>query len=66
MKQLTLNIAESKYKAFLDFIRTLDYVEVEIEEDKAIEEFQNSLKQVKLMKEGKLPKQMAKDFLDEL
>jgi len=66
MKQLTLNIAESKYKAFLDFIRTLDYVEVEIEEDKSIEEFQNSLKQVKLMKEGKLPKQKAKDFLDEL
>jgi len=66
MKQLTLNIDESKYKAFLDFIKTLDYVEVELEEDNSIEEFKQSLKQVRLMKEGKLPKQNIRDFLNEL
>lgn len=66
MKQLTLNIAESKFKAFLEFIKTLDYVEVEDTEEQAIEELQSSLNQVRLMQKGKLPKQSAKDFLDEL
>lgn len=66
MKQITLHIADSKFKAFLEFIKTLDYVKVENSEEKALEELQSSLKQVKLMKEGKLPKQSAKDFLDEL
>jgi hypothetical protein len=66
MKQITLNIADSKFKVFLEFIKTLDYVKVEDVEEKALEELQNSLKQVKLMQEGKLPKQSAKDFLNEL
>ncbi|MEQ8927211.1 MAG: hypothetical protein RLO81_15425 [Fulvivirga sp.] len=64
MKQITLNIADSKYKAFLEFIKTLDYVKVENAD--VLEEFQKSLKQIKLMKEGKLPKQSAMDFLNEL
>jgi len=29
MKQVTLNIPDSKFKAFLEFIKTLDYVQVE-------------------------------------
>jgi hypothetical protein len=66
MKQLTLNIDDSKFKAFLEFIKTLDYVKVEEVGDPSLEELQNSLKQVKLMQEGKLPKQSAKDFLNEL
>lgn len=66
MKQLTLNIADSKFKAFLEFIKTLDYVKVEDVEEKALEELQSSLDQVKLIKEGKLPKQSAKEFLNEL
>lgn len=66
MKQITLNIADSKFKAFLEFIKTLDYVKVEDVEEKALEELQSSLNQVKLMQDGKLSKQSAKDFLDEL
>jgi hypothetical protein len=66
MKQLTLNIADSKFNAFLEFIKTLDYVKVEDEEQTAIKELQNSLKQVQLMQEGKLAKQSATDFLNEL
>ena len=66
MKQLTLNIADSKFKTFLEFIKTLDYVKVEDVEEKALEELQRSLDQVKLIKEGKLPKQSAKEFLNEL
>lgn len=66
MKQITLNIADNKFKAFLEFIKTLDYVKVEDMEVKALEELQSSLNQVKLMQEGKLPKQSAQDFLNEL
>jgi predicted RNA-binding protein Jag len=66
MKQVTLNIAENKFKTFLEFIKTLDYVKVEDIDEQALEELQNSLKQVRLMKEGKLPKQSAQEFLNEL
>jgi len=66
MKQVTLNIADSKFNTFLEFIKTLDYVKVENDEEKALSELQSSLKQVKLMQDGKLPKQSATDFLNEL
>ncbi len=66
MKQLTINIADNKFDVFLEFIKTLDYVEVADDEEKALEELQNSLIQVKRMKEGKLPKQSAEEFLNEL
>lgn len=66
MKQLTINIADNKFEVFLEFIKTLDYVKVEDSGEKALEELQNSLIQVKLMKEGKLPKQSTEDFLNEL
>jgi hypothetical protein len=66
MKQVTLSIADNKYRAFLEFIKTLDYVKIEDIEEKAIEELQESLEQVKLIRQGKLPRQSAKDFLDEL
>lgn len=66
MKQLTLTISDNKFNAFLEFIKTLDYVKVEDIEETAMEELKNSLRQVKLMRDGKLPKQSAKEFLDEL
>jgi hypothetical protein len=66
MRQLTLNIKESKFQAFLDFIKTLDYVEIPQVEKNALIEFQKSLSQVKLMQEGKIEKQTVEDFLDEL
>ena len=66
MKQLTLNISENKFNTFLEFIKTLDYVEVSEVDKKALDELQNSLKQVKLMQEGKIEKQSAEDFLNEL
>jgi len=66
MKQLTLNISDNKYHTFLEFIKTLDYVEVPEADKKALNELQNSLNQVKLMREGKIEKQTAEDFLNEL
>ena len=66
MKQLTLNIKESKFQAFLEFIKTLDYVEIPEAEKKALVNFQSSLEQVKEMKDGKTEKQTVEDFLNEL
>ncbi len=66
MKQLTLNISDSKFHAFLEFIKTLDYVEVPEADKKSLSELQNSLNQVKMMQEGEIEKQSAKDFLNEL
>jgi hypothetical protein len=66
MKQLTLNISDSKFHTFLEFIKTLDYVEVPEADKKSLSELQNSLNQVKMMQEGKTEKQSANDFLNEL
>lgn len=66
MKQLTLNISDNKFSTFLEFIKTLDYVEVPEVDEKALNEMQSSLNQVKLMQEGKIEKQSAEDFLNEL
>jgi hypothetical protein len=64
MRQLTLNIKESKFQAFLEFIKTLDYVEIPEAEKKALGELQKSLGEVKEMKDGQLEKQTVEDFLD--
>jgi len=68
MQQITLNITDNKFSAFIEFIKTLDYVEIQKynEVSKVLGELQNSLKQVKQMREGKIPKQTAKEFLNEL
>lgn len=66
MKQLTLNISDSKFHTFLEFVKTLDYVEVPEVDKKAMKELQESLNQVKQMQEGKIEKQSAEDFLNEL
>jgi len=66
MKQLTLNIKDNKFQAFLEFIKTLDYVEVPEADKKSLSELQSSLNQVKMMQEGKIEKQSVNDFLNEL
>ena len=65
MKQLTLNINDNKFRTFLEFVKTLDYVEVQ-ETDNSYTELQNSLNQVKMMQEGQIKKQSANEFLNEL
>jgi hypothetical protein len=66
LKQLTLNISDSKFHTFLELIKTLDYVEVPEADKKSLNELQNSFNQVKMMQEGKIEKQSANDFLNEL
>jgi cystathionine beta-lyase family protein involved in aluminum resistance len=66
MKQITLNISDNKFHAFLEFIKTLDYVKIQEPDKKSLAELQSSLNQVKLMQEGKIEKQSVEDFLNEL
>ena len=66
MKQLTLNISESKYQTFLDFVRTLDYVEIPEVDKMALDELQNSFLELRKLMDGELEKQTAEDFLNEL
>ncbi len=66
MKQLTLNISDNKYHTFLEFIKTLDYVEVPEADPESLSELDISLKQVKMMQEGKIEKQNVQAFIDEL
>jgi hypothetical protein len=66
MKQITLNINNNKFHSFIELIKTLDYVEVTNPDKKSLDELQNSLNQVKMMKEDKIEKQTANDFLSEL
>ena len=54
MKQITLNIDETKFKAFLSFIKTLDYVSVSDEIDIPIEQQQEVERRLKLVEEGKM------------
>ena len=67
MRQLILNVKEDKLRFFMELIKNFDFVQVEHEEgERALKELKNSLNQVKLMRDGKLTKQSADDFLDEL
>jgi hypothetical protein len=54
MKQITLNIDESKFQAFLNFIKTLDYVSVSDDMAIPIEHQQEVQKRLKLIQEGKM------------
>ena len=54
MKQITLNIDESKFKAFLSFIKTLDYVSVSDEKEISLEQQQEAEIRLKLVQEGKM------------
>lgn len=66
MKQLTLNISDNQYHVFLEFIKTLDYVQVPEADEQTLDELQSSFNQVKLMQEGKIDKQNIQEFIDEL
>jgi cystathionine beta-lyase family protein involved in aluminum resistance len=65
-KEVVLQVDNNKFETFLDFIKTLEYVDVINENQQALTEFELSLNQVKLMQQGLIPKQTAQEFLDEL
>jgi len=69
MTEITLNISDNRLNTFIEFIKTLSYVEIQEPsntEEETLNELENSFKQVKDMRNGKIIKQTAKDFLDVL
>jgi hypothetical protein len=65
MKEVTLTIEDSKFETFIQFVKTLDFVKVSKDEF-TVRDFQRSLKEVKLMQSGKLPKKQIEKLLNEL
>ncbi|MCC5919965.1 MAG: hypothetical protein LAT68_03705 [Cyclobacteriaceae bacterium] len=66
MRQITLNVEEKKYDTLLKFLETLDYVRIDQVDKQEFLQIERSFAEVKLMQEGKLPKQTLDDFLDEI
>ena len=69
MKQITLNIKEGKFRFFMELIKSLDFVQVDGDEDSKqsiLNNIKKGLEEVKLAKQGKLKTTPAKDFLNEL
>ena len=70
MKQITLNIKDSKFKFFMELIKNFDFVQVEENEGDSKEAILANIKQgleeVKLVQEGKVKSRPAKELLGEL
>ncbi|MEQ8712152.1 MAG: hypothetical protein RIC80_03995 [Cyclobacteriaceae bacterium] len=71
--KITLDIKDSKASAFVNFVKSLDFVkiqnsedETELSKEEALLSLEQSLKEVKLHQEGKIKLQSAQEFLDEL
>jgi hypothetical protein len=71
-KQIVLKVKSGKYPFFKKLVRSLDFVEVEWDEDSGdsrediIANLTEAFEQIKLIGEGKLETTPAKDFLNEL
>jgi len=71
--KVILDIKDNKAAAFINFIKSLDFINIRSQEDyeeptkkEILESIESGLKQVQLHKEGKIKLQSARDFLDEL
>jgi hypothetical protein len=70
MKQIVLTIKDTKYRFFMELIKSFDFVQIEdIEGDSKkdiVKNLTHGFKDLKLYKQGKLKTTSAKDFLDEV
>ena len=70
MKQVILDVEDSKYNIFIALVKSLDFVKVQKDDDdskeKIIESLAQSFKELKLYKEGKLKGIPAKELMDAL
>ncbi|SEI94397.1 hypothetical protein SAMN05192553_101954 [Cyclobacterium xiamenense] len=71
--KVTLDIKDSKAAAFLNFVKSLDFIRIQDPEDfeepnkqEVLENIRQGMKEVKLHQEGKVKLHSARDFLDEL
>ncbi len=64
MKEIKLKINDSKFKTFVEFVKTLDYVR--IENNKNLEDLEKGLLELKQIQDGKLKSRPVEDLLNEL
>jgi hypothetical protein len=71
--KVTLDIKDSKAAAFLNFVKSLDFIRIQSNEDyeeptkqEILDSIKQGMKEVQLHKEGKIELQSARDFLNEL
>jgi predicted nucleotide-binding protein (sugar kinase/HSP70/actin superfamily) len=71
MRQVTLSIPDNKYPLFMELARSLNFVKkIEVDEDsskeKVLKGIKQSVKEVNLVKAGKLKPRNARDLISEL
>ncbi len=69
MKQITLNIDESKYQFFLELLSSFDFIEITDNGDskeEIVSNIKQGLEEVKLYKTGKLHFRDANELIGEL
>jgi hypothetical protein len=71
--KVTLDINDNKAAAFLNFVKSLDFIRIESKEDyeeptrqEILDSIRQGMKEVQLHQEGKIKLQSARDFLNEL
>jgi len=71
--KVTLDINDNKAAAFLNFVKSLDFIHIQTQDDyqeptkkEILDSIKQGMKEVQLHKEGKKELQSAKDFLNEL
>lgn len=70
--KVTLDINDNKAAAFLNFVKSLDFIHIQSKEDyeeptkqEILDSIRQGMKEVQLHKEGKIELQSARDFLNE-
>ena len=68
MTTIHIDDTQDKAIAFLNYVRTLDFIEIEDGDSKKsiLKNLKKGFEEVKLAKQGKLKTTSAKDFLNEL
>lgn len=69
MKQITLYIAEEKFSFFMELIDSIDFVKKEVSDNsrtKTEKGFKEAVRQINLVKQGKLKARDARVLLDEI
>jgi len=71
--KVTLEIKDSKAAAFLNFVKSLDFIRIQSREDyeeptkqEILDSIKQGMKEVQLHKEGKIELSYARDLLNEL
>ena len=71
--KVTLDINDSKAAAFLNFVKSLDFIHIQSKEDyeeptkqEILDSIKQGMKEVQLHQQRKLKLQSARDFLNEL